>query len=105
MKKFFNEKYFKDTENKMKNKIKTIYFRNNPMIKKQIIFIKKFGIFWKAFIQYCIPIINTRKYRFEEEMRKEKQESINMDDEPRNKKKASSLPKINYRKKKYSLFL
>ena len=62
---FMKEKFYSDTENKLKSKIKTIYFRNDEMIKQKIIFLKKFGIFWRSFIQYCAPIIKLKKYQLD----------------------------------------
>ena len=60
---FMKEKFYSDTDNKFRNKIKTKYFRNDGNIKEKIIFLKKFGIFWRAFIQYCGPIINLKKFK------------------------------------------
>ena len=97
------DKFYADTENKLKNKIKTKYFRNDGTIKKEIIFMKKFGIFWKGFIQYCSPIINLKKYKIDY---KNKENNINIidgyinkdkDNQNNNsskKNKALSLPKI-----------
>ena len=62
---FMKEKFYSDTENKLKNKIKTIYFRNDELIKQKIIFMKKFGIFWRGFIQYCTPIIKLKQYQID----------------------------------------
>ena len=62
---FMKEKFYSDTENKLKQIIKTKYFRNDIMIKDKIIFLKKFGVFWRRFIQYCSPIINSKKYQLD----------------------------------------
>ena len=62
---FMKEKFYSDTENKLKSKIKTKYFRNDEIIKQKIIFLKKFGIFWRSFIQYCAPIIKLKKYQLD----------------------------------------
>lgn len=69
---FMKEKFYSDTENKLKNKIKTKYFRNDEIIKKKIIFMKKFGIFWRGLIQYCTPIIKLKKYQLDFALKKEK---------------------------------
>ena len=75
---FMRDKFYSDTEKKLKNKIKTIYFRKDAKIKDKIIFIKKFGVFWKEFILYCTPIINLKKYQINYEHRKQNNiESIN----------------------------
>ena len=75
---FMRDKFYSDTEKKLKNKIKTIYFRKDAKIKDKIIFIKKFGVFWKEFILYCTPIINLKKYQIDYEHRKQNNiESIN----------------------------
>ena len=75
---FMRDKFYSDTEKKLKNKIKTIYFRKDAKIKDKIIFIKKFGIFWKEFILYCTPIINLKKYQIDYKHRKQNNiESIN----------------------------
>ena len=101
------DKFYADTENKLKNKIKTKYFRNDGTIKKEIIFMKKFGIFWKGFIQHCSPIINLKKYKIDY---KNKENNINIidgyinnDNQNNNsskKNKALSLPKIDTSKLK-----
>ena len=62
---FMKEKFYSDTENKLRNNIQTKYFRNDWMIKDKIIFLKKFGIFWRGFIQYCTPIIKLKKYQLD----------------------------------------
>ena len=62
---FMKEKFYSDTENKLRNNIHTKYFRNDWMIKDKIIFLKKFGIFWRGFIQYCTPIIKLKKYQLD----------------------------------------
>lgn len=75
---FMRDKFYADTEKKLKNKIKTIYFRKDARIKDKIIFMKKFGVFWKEFILYCTPIINLKKYQIDYEHRKQSNiESIN----------------------------
>ena len=68
---FMRDKFYSDTEKKLKNTIKTIYFRKDAKIKDKIIFIKKFGIFWKEFILYCTPIINLKKYQIDYKNRKQ----------------------------------
>ena len=68
---------------------------------------KKFGIFWKGFIQYCTPIIRSKIYKIDNE-NKNKENNINSKDENTNnninnrnnikyikKIKSLSLPKIN----------
>ena len=62
---FMKEKFYSDTENKLRNNIQTKYFRNDWVIKDKIIFLKKFGIFWRGFIQYCTPIIKLKKYQLD----------------------------------------
>ena len=62
---FMKEKFYSDTENKLRNNIQTKYFRNDWMIKDKIIFLKKFGIFWRGFIQYWTPIIKLKKYQLD----------------------------------------
>ena len=69
---FMKEKFYSDTENKLRNNIQTKYFRNDWMIKDKIIFLKKFGIFWRGFIQYCTPIIKLKKYQLDFLNKKEK---------------------------------
>lgn len=69
---FMKEKFYADTENKLKNKIQTKYFRNDELIKQKIIFMKKFGIFWRGFIQYCTPIIKLKKYQLDFAFKKKK---------------------------------
>ena len=41
VKNYMKEKFYSDTENKLKNKIKTKYFRNDKMIKKKNNFYEK----------------------------------------------------------------
>jgi hypothetical protein len=106
---YMREKFFVDTENKLKNKIQTKYFRNDGLIKDQIIYLQKFGIFWKGFIQYCTPIIRLKKYQIDYKNKK-KQNEINNSNRSINRNilkmniynrtKALSLPKINYIKNK-----
>ena len=60
---FMKENFYSDIENKCKNQIKTKYFRNDSSIKNEIIAVKKFGVFWNRFIEYCEPIINYKKYQ------------------------------------------
>ena len=67
---FMRDKFYSDTEKKLKNTIKTIYFRKDAKIKDKIIFMKKFGVFWKEFILYCTPIINLKKYQIDYKNRK-----------------------------------
>ena len=68
---YMRDKFYSDTEKKLENKIKTIYFRKDAKIKDKIIFIKKFGIFWKEFILYCTPIINLKKYQIDYQHKKQ----------------------------------
>ena len=104
---YMKEKFFVDTENKLKNKILTKYFRNDGTIKDKIIYMKKFGIFWKGFIQYCTPIISLQKYKVNFDKNKNQNElnnnnryiyrnarKINY-----NKAKSLSLPKIDSKSK------
>ena len=104
VKNYMKEKFYSDTENKLKNKIKTKYFRNDKMVKQKIIFMKKFGIFWKGFIQYCTPIIRSKIYKIDNENKnKNNENNLNSKDENNNKNnikyikkiKSLSLPKIN----------
>lgn len=60
---FMKEKFYSDVEKVCKNQIKTKYFRNDPVIKNEIIAIKKFGVFWNRFIEYCQPIVKFKKYQ------------------------------------------
>ena len=61
--KFMKENYYSDVENKFNNQIKTIYFRKGSEIKKEIIAVKKFQIFWNRFLEYSAPIIYFKKYQ------------------------------------------
>ena len=63
IKHFMKENFYSDVEKKYKNQIKTKYFRNDSVIKNEIITIKKIGIFWNRFIEYCEPIIKFKKYQ------------------------------------------
>ena len=107
---FMKEKFYADTENKLKNKIESRSFRNDEMIKEKIIFMKKFGIFWKGLIQYCMPIIKLKKYKIDYK-NKNKGNNINIINgymyknnqniNSSNKNKALSLPKIDSSKFKF----
>ena len=93
---FMKEKFYSDTENKLKQKIKTKYFRNDVMIKDKIIFMKKFGIFWRGFIQYCTPIINAKKYQINyNKKNKNYNNNIKRENSVPNSNKALFLPKVN----------
>jgi len=60
---FMKEKFYSDVESKCKSEIKTKYFRNDSAIKDEIIAVKKFGVFWSRFIDYCQPIIKYKEYQ------------------------------------------
>ena len=60
---FMKENFYSDVESKCKSQIKTKYFRNDSAIKDEIIAVKKFGVFWNRFIDYCQPIIKFKKYQ------------------------------------------
>lgn len=60
---FMKENFYSDLEKRYNNQIKTRYFRNDSAIKNEIIAVKKFGIFWNKFIDYCEPIIKFKKYQ------------------------------------------
>ena len=98
IKNYMNEKFYSDTEKKLTNKIKTKYFRNDKKIKQKIIFMKKFGIFWKGFIQYCTPIIRSKIYKIENEEKNINNNDVNTHNIINNnnykKIKSLSLPKI-----------
>ena len=107
---FLKEKFYSDTESKFRNKIKTKYFRNDGAIKEKIIFLKKFGIFWRGFIQYCAPIINLKKFKMDFNKKYENSKdnniingALNNDYNNKSKKifkyRALSLPKIDSSKK------
>ena len=90
---YMKERFYSDTEKKLKNNLKTIYFRNDEKIKNKIIFLKKFGIFWKRLIQYCIPIINLKKYQIDYNNRRHN----NIDDDYYNNKD-DNKENINFKK-------
>jgi len=63
LKKFMKENFYSDVQNKLNDKIKTIYFRNDSTIKHEIMTMKKIGTFWSKCFQYCSPIIRLQKIK------------------------------------------
>ena len=65
---FMKDRFYADTELKMKKKLRNITFSIDNSLKKKIIEINKIGDFWKGVFDYCSPVINIKKYKCSRDM-------------------------------------
>ena len=56
-------KYYSDTEKKLKEKITVDSFPSDHSLKDKIIHMRKVGVFWDGVFNYCVPIIKVKKYK------------------------------------------
>lgn len=65
-------KYYSDTENKLKDKITVRSFPLDNSMKDKVIHMKKVGVFWDSVFNYCVPIINVKKYKAQRDLSEKK---------------------------------
>jgi hypothetical protein len=65
---FMKDRFYADTELKMKKKLKNTIFSIDNSLKNKIIEINKIGDFWKGVFDYCNPVINLKKYKCSKDM-------------------------------------
>jgi len=65
---FMKDRFYADTEIKMKKKLKNTTFSIDNSLKNKIIEINKIGDFWKGVFDYCSPVINLKKYKCSRDM-------------------------------------
>ena len=65
---FMKDRFYADTELKMKKKLKNTTFSIDNSLKNKIIEINKIGDFWKGVFDYCNPVINLKKYKCSKDM-------------------------------------
>lgn len=70
---YMKEKFYSDIDIRYNYKLKDIKFCHDSSIKDKIIKMKKVGIFWNRILDYCSPIINSKKYKYEQLGIKERQ--------------------------------
>jgi len=68
LKNFMKDRFYADTEIKMKKKLKNTTFSIDNSLKNKIIEINKIGDFWKGVFDYCNPVINLKKYKCSRDM-------------------------------------
>ena len=66
------DKYYSDTEKKLKDKINIKSFPSDHSLKDKIIHLKKFGVFWDSVFNYCVPIISVKKYKAQRDLSERK---------------------------------
>lgn len=68
LKNFMKDRFYVDTEIKMKKKLKNTNFSIDNSLKNKIIELNKIGDFWKGVFDYCSPVINLKRYKCSKDM-------------------------------------
>ena len=62
LQKYMKDRFYCDTESKMKKKLQHTVFNHDNSLKDKIIKMKKISGFWGGLADYCIPIFSIRKF-------------------------------------------
>ena len=85
LQKYMKDRFYCDTESKMKKKLQHTVFNHDNSLKDKIIKMKKISGFWGGLADYCIPIFSLRKFEYiKEKLKKQrlkgKSENISEDE-------------------------
>ena len=65
-------KFYSDTEQKLKDKITIKSFPSDHSLKDKVIHMKKVGLFWDGVFNYCVPLIKVKKFKAQRDLSERK---------------------------------